>query len=402
MTSSKYNIEFLHKGKRYVYNTKNGGLIEIESPLNQLLNSSYADYLKNSGYFVIDREREILDLIDKSNYVLSQKSESIDITLMLTLKCNFRCAYCYQDRVNKELNDNDVYRFIQEIEKIVDLGVKTINLHYFGGEPLLMKKTIQYIDNKLKEISFNLNINYNSYLTTNGSMLDKGTLETINFKKIQLTFDGNEQFHNKFKISNNFDYYGLLRRIGEIMVFSNSKLNIRFNICKENKDTFPEVLRDIFRNEKIDISRLSFRFNPMRNFKSNTVFSELSIAEFSEIDWKLRKLLRNYGIKLQLPKAVLVPCAFPSKLGVCLGPDLQTYFCSSSNQVIDNKIDLACYINGPRLNFKLPELCMNCNVLPLCMNNCKLFKNPEDACISEKFVLLDMLKDYIDNPEAWT
>lgn len=402
MVESQFNIHFTNNQKNYLYNTKNSGLLEIEKPLEELIGSEFEDFLIKEGFLVENSSKEIFDIINSSNNILEEKLQVIDITILLTKKCNFQCIYCYQDREAINLTFEKSEIILKEIELLILDGVKKINIHYFGGEPLLNIEQLIYIHHCMKKLEIIYGIKYSSFLTTNGSLLNKEILNKIDFDIIQLTFDGYKETHEKYKVSKKFTYNALLYKILDILNFSESKIRIRFNICKNNANDFEDVIRDIFNLEGINIQRIDFHFNFMHKFDDKSYFTELTIKEFSGIDWKLRKQLQSYGIKLKLPKPISISCKFSFKLAVCLSPNLETHYCSSSEELVSNSNSPMKFFSDKKPKLSLPQICCECKVLPLCMYHCRLFKNPEDVCITEKFHLIDMLKNYINNPNNWT
>ena len=110
-----------------------------------------------------------------------------DFTFIVTEKCNFECAYCYQKKGEKDID-------ISNIKKAVDFFspffAEKCHISFYGGEPLLafelIRETVNYINEKKseKEIKYSL--------TTNGSLLDEKIIRFFNRHKfsIRLSFDG--------------------------------------------------------------------------------------------------------------------------------------------------------------------------------------------------------------------
>ena len=107
---------------------------------------------------------------------------------------------------------------------------------------------------------------YITHITTNGSLLTKEMIQKINFDLIQITFDGNEYWHEKLKKSNSFSYQQLLSLAELIMSNTGSNLSIRFNICKENKDSFFETLEKILSYPSFNSESVRFRFQSDAQF----------------------------------------------------------------------------------------------------------------------------------------
>lgn len=97
--------------------------------------------------------------------------------------------------------------------------------------PLLL-----YFDEQFREISAAYKAAYIPTITTNGSLLTDELLERIGFHTIQLTLEGMEQTHNRLRASDSFHFQEELNLIERILKKSQSKIILRMNICKQNKD----------------------------------------------------------------------------------------------------------------------------------------------------------------------
>ena len=113
-----------------------------------------------------------------------------------------------------------------------------------------------------KSLCQNKSKSFSSYITTNGSLLTIDVLEKLKFNTIQLTFDGDVKYHEKYKVAKNFGYNNLLNLVNIVLKHSNSKLKIRFNICKENASGFKTVIDDVFALPDFDVNRISFMYRP--------------------------------------------------------------------------------------------------------------------------------------------
>ena len=122
----------------------------------------------------------------------------LNLIILPTEKCNFRCPYCYEDFTIGKMPatiSNAIKRFIQN--RFDDLQFLTIS--WYGGEPLLNKEIIYdisdyVIKNKPSSLNFDANI------TTNGYLLDEMTLKKLiecNVNAFQIALDGDTDMHNK-------------------------------------------------------------------------------------------------------------------------------------------------------------------------------------------------------------
>lgn len=175
-----------------------------------------------------------------------------NLTIIPTLDCNFRCAYCYEkDRIKPVYMDDETENKIIEFIGKNHRKTESLNIEWFGGEPLLAFNRIVSLTGRIKK----LGIDFESGLTTNGFLLttDKiDFLKELGISKIQITIDGTEETHNKRRPhrDNKETYSTILKNIEDIIKYSNSNnykiaLNIRVNIDDENKGEYSSIREEL-------------------------------------------------------------------------------------------------------------------------------------------------------------
>lgn len=146
----------------------------------------------------------MLEKRDKFRYnvATSLTNKRFELILFPTEQCNFRCLYCYENF--------QLHRMPQEIVESIKLflnkripGLKVFELQWFGGEPLLEKKIVAEITEHAKLLCEKHNVVFYSSMTTNGYLLDIKTfleLNQLGIKSYQITFDGDKENHNQFRV----------------------------------------------------------------------------------------------------------------------------------------------------------------------------------------------------------
>lgn len=158
-------------------------------------------------------------------------------TILTTLYCNARCAYCYE-RHNRFIKTNMTAETAMTVVDFISRENKSdeIRLDWLGGEPLLNTRVIDII---CKELTLK-GVSFSSSLVTNGLLINDQILETAlntwKLKKIQITLDGREYLYNKTK---NYScgtanpYEVVMSNISKV-VRSNIPLDIRLNLSGDN------------------------------------------------------------------------------------------------------------------------------------------------------------------------
>lgn len=356
--------------------------------------------LKQLG-MIIDETLDEMSLLN-SRYFMFEHNSELYIMLIVTRRCNFRCAYCYEEYTNDDMSSdifNNVKSFI--LQQIEQNHFKSIFLSFFGGEPTLMANEInQFMNDLLFE---NQKLPFPAYIraimTTNGYLLTPNMLDQFiknHIVRYQITLDGMEEEHNRSRylisgkgtwkrIIKNLEYFksvddnnvsvllrsnvtpGLYQKIDEWLEylhdnFSNSIFRIHFETAKDfghmNDSNF-----ELLKNEKdvlTDIIDRSKKWNlPLELLGFNTM-------PFSMVCYAARQF--SYIVD------------FDGIVKKCTSSSLdQPYNCIGK---IDEKgMKLDWKIASQWTSYDLKEECKNCNILPLCYRRkCPIGKDMYDNC----------------------
>lgn len=128
-------------------------------------------------------------------------SRSLELIIFPTEKCNFRCAYCYEDfqigRMKPETVES-IKRLITE--RSADLG--HLHISWFGGEPLMAADIIFGINQHAKNLS-GKGMAFTSSITTNGYLIDRAGVDKLldcGVRHFQISLDGLESQHNSARV----------------------------------------------------------------------------------------------------------------------------------------------------------------------------------------------------------
>lgn len=161
----------------------------------------------------------------------------ISVNIATTLKCNARCYYCYEKGVRhsdfRERQFPLLIKFLKEKVREND----TLALNWFGGEPLMNKKVLNFVSSELKKSE----ILFYSYIITNGSLINKRMVNTDfvrwNVKDVQITLDGLRETYEKRKAYTEKKrniFSRILQKI-ELVAASGIRVHIRLNVDKRNR-----------------------------------------------------------------------------------------------------------------------------------------------------------------------
>ena len=128
-------------------------------------------------------------------------SQQWQLILLPTEQCNFRCTYCYESFKNRKMSAETVAAIKRLIAKRLP-ELKSFNIQWFGGEPLLAISVIREIGQWVLD-QLTPDTDYVSSMTTNGALLNTACLEELTRLKIkyyQISLDGWRDGHDQTRL----------------------------------------------------------------------------------------------------------------------------------------------------------------------------------------------------------
>jgi uncharacterized protein len=262
---TKKNAHITVDNAEKILSVLNQESITIDNP--ELSNSPIFKILNENGFIVPYYKTEYRH-VDISRRQISYSTKNLDLTILPTSDCNFRCIYCFEDGRKKYMSEETVDRIIKFMDKSF-AKYKTVYIQWFGGEPLLCKDIIYKIMSKAREYAKRDRVALMSGITTNGYELDLETYDILCKNRInwvQVSVDGTKELHNKqrphefymdsySKIINNF------RDIRDNATSSVCKIYYRITISKSIIPHIREVLT-LYKNEFHSDRRFKLSLQP--------------------------------------------------------------------------------------------------------------------------------------------
>lgn len=298
-------------------------------------------------------------------------------TILTTTKCNARCFYCYEMKSKNKhhMTPETALKTANYIASAAPKG-KTINLNWFGGEPLFNMKAIDIITQRIRD----LGVNFMTSFTTNGYLFDKDLVlkakNIWNTYHVQITIDGTEEVYNKIKnyiYKNTNPYKKVLNNIA--MLLNNGiSVSVRMNLDFHNSENLKELCGELYTRFK-NHPNLSIYAWPIFETEDNIRTKEEHIAIFEKLK-DLENLLDQYGYTPALvPKneILAVQCMADDGNSVTISPDGDLGTCE---HFIDKNfwgnIDNPNKKNFDNLyiwrNYNSPlDICGDCPIYPSCV-----------------------------------
>lgn len=296
-------------------------------------------------------------------------------TILPTTECNARCYYCFESdhkrcTLTKEMAD-DVVDYIIDKSK-----GESVEIGWFGGEPLVASNRIAQICSSLKQKG----VKFKSSMVSNAYLFDEELARVAknewNLAQIQITLDGTEKVYNETKayiLPKDNPYLRVLRNI-QYLLDNGIAVNIRLNVTDKNFDD----LKDL-----IDV--LAKRFGGKKGFTcySHAVYEGVGYEPLKYLDREhvdidtasLDAMLRErklLGHLSQLPSLRAIHCMADNDSCRLIYPDGLIGKCenmSSADAIGDIYSDITD--NEKDTWYKTieqPEYCFDCCLFPNCFD----------------------------------
>lgn len=415
MQLSNYIVSYPYKEKPdslLVYSTKRSSVLVLQKEIfgsieRGTLSSATEKTLSDLGIIVSDRQaekKEMLDLIDGLNI----RDTGMNVTAVMNMDCNFSCVYCYEGDMKGKLymTEDTADRLIEFIKGKFREETKSINIDFFGGEPLLSKDLIKYISRSVKSFAQDRDAVFTSSLVTNGSLFNRQIAEELadlGLRNIKVTLDGPAEVHNRYRPfkrgGGTFD--AIVRNIKETCDVV--KVGIGGNFDRGNCESLPALL-DYLEKEGLTPDKISqVKFDAVIKKPSGDTSPAdyidgcMSINEpwLIEAGLYLREEILKRGY--WTPKIMPMPCQVELKNSYVVHFDGTLYKCPGfigkkgyeTGNLRDGTTD---YHSSYKPGIWKNDECLECKYLPLCFGGCRYMTFIRDGNVESR----DCKKPYLD------
>jgi len=403
---SEYNycVDY-HNDLKIVFNTFSGAIVSMSNAeYSRLMDLSACtdvelETLLSVG-LVIPINHDVKRVIDfnRASRIFSNKKQTY--TILTTTNCNARCFYCYEKEIPNCSMTVDVANGVSDFISSKATDKSTIDIQWFGGEPLLNPVVIDEIVYKLQQ--FNLKPNYS--MITNGLLFDEKMLQhslnnNWNIKRVQITLDGDkEEYENRKQYINaSSAFERVLSNISGLLEHS-INISVRLNFDKNNVDSIiraVDILEECFGGYK----NFSCYAYPLFSTYEKTMHEQLENDKMLLELWNV--LISRNLYKIKIPSYRQTNCYACNANSFVIHPSGDLFKCSMDLANKVGNVDSAKIKNSTLVDWcdvNLSEECNKCIFLPLCQGGCKAGKSgiAPVHCFLEKNVIDDLLKMYYE------
>lgn len=412
MQLSHYIKTFHHGGKLILFSTKKASVVVLDREVHYSigdgsLSPQDSATLSKLGFLTEDAAKEKASMshfLDEAN----EKNTHLNAIVVLNLDCNLACRYCYEGTLKgRNYMDRDTAdRLINFIVNSLTPQKKSLNIDFYGGEPLLSLDLILYISTRIKEAAENRNISYSFTLVTNGTLLTRNVSEKmapLGLKGVKITLDGIRSNHDRYRPYKSGK--GSFDRIFRNILDTNDivRIGIGGNFERSNYKTFP-LLLDYLADAGLTPKRISnIKFSPVtktHNEQAPADFKDIGCESLYEpwlieAGFVLREEILRRGY--DTPKIAPSPCMMDVWDDFVVNWDGSLYKCpgligTKGFEVGDLQTGFCDYRESHNLDNWKNDECMNCEYLPLCFGGCRYMKYLRDGNIEG----VDCKKPYLD------
>lgn len=252
---SKYNLIQQDLDGNYVlYNCLSNSyciIRDINSLREFLSGEPIAPVLIEKGFLVKEDDDETA----LAEYYLNKKinPDFLNLFIVPTRFCNFDCAYCYEEHkplyMSKDVQDELLLFIKNNLPKYGGLIIT-----WFGGEPTVALKIVEYLSTEIKKICINLKKPYYAAINTNGYELTPEVMKrflSYNIRYFQICIDGVKDTHEKHRkhIKNDDSYEKIIDNLIGIKnnIQRGFKIVIRTNVTKEILNVMDDYIDMLYR-----------------------------------------------------------------------------------------------------------------------------------------------------------
>ena len=263
--------------------------------------------------------------------------------LSVTSRCNLGCPYCYLSKkpgfdMTRE-NADIIIEFTKK--QLNKLKADTLAVVYYGGEPLLNFDIIRYLHENFCAVREEYKINYYASIITNGASLSLEIIQELNKLSvlhnvvidIQVTIDGDEHTHNRYRpFSNGSESFHKIYTNFLLLVrnYKGGSIHLRSNMDEHNLEGIKRLLSKIRRDLDESVSKISVGFRWIFPSQEAVIKHQVPFALFknqAESILDLYEYAKELGFKIPLSIIVGGPCLILNRNAYVIDEDLKVYKC---------------------------------------------------------------------------
>lgn len=320
MTPSVFNRAFPCveiPGRWLLYSTKRRSIVRVTEKILRdfeagRLSPADAALFRRLELVVPDRTAEGAEMAGYFDR-LNTRPGDLDLTVVLTMACNFACPYCFEGDLkgDRRLLPETADQLVTfAATRLSPDAVSGLNVTFYGGEPLLAEETLCSLARRFKDQAEHAGKPFRFSLVSNGSLLTPKTVDALvplGLTQAQVTLDGPPRLHDRTRpfAYGGDSFWTILNNLKAVA--DQIKIVISGNYGPENWPGFIDLL-ELLAAEGLGPDRVAaIRFSPIMQQAadaSSACFPGcLSLAEpwLAKSAIQLREAILQHGFRVPRP-----------------------------------------------------------------------------------------------------
>lgn len=379
--------------------------------------------LLHSG-FLVDDDVDELGRLRQWHDGMKFDTTSWNLTILPTLECNLRCLYCFEEKRPTTMSSSVEERVADFVRGLLNSGLKTLQVTWYGGEPLLRVDTVKKLSQAFGEMLKGVDgASLNIGAITNGTLLAPevvGELEEVGVRKYQITLDGSQPVHDKRRPmktgAGSFDR--ILVNLKQLSTRPSIAYSIRINVDRESMNEVQSLIDYLVSERLVNQRGHRVYISPVQHWDQGGCLDYpsscfLTDEEFVEYELDLHEAVyRKHGFELTaITHPRPVACSAVCQSSLVVGPRGELYKCWTdvgADGYVTGHLALPLVPTGPHEKyvcsspFESPD-CRECGVLPLCGGGCParpmrgLETIKGHSCSRDRHRLDRLLRQYVEH-----
>ncbi|WP_437834224.1 TIGR04463 family radical SAM/SPASM RiPP maturase [Sorangium sp. So ce1153] len=401
--TSRYTILIpLHRYRALAYNGMSGAFAVWEAEelaayerirdgdRQDAISPAVVSALEHGGFILRDDIDELSVL--KTQYDAHRyRKDVLTLTVAPTLACNFGCDYCFQGQDKPtETMSAEVQDAIVALVQRAAPRMKVMGIAWYGGEPLLRRKVIESLSDRVIEVADRHRVKYEASIVTNGYLLNAEAARSLSARRVrqaQVTLDGGEAHHDarRYLLSRKGTFARIVDNLREVVEAAPGlQIAVRVNIDDRNRDDIRGLLESMAAAGLGGRKNLKVYFAPVEAITEGCHEIEESCLSKSAYG-RLEADLYRHGFELGLTQLPYPPrfhgtCAAVRPGGFVVLPNGDLHKCWDTVSWPERRVGTIFNLEALPANEALlrwmrwtpfvNETCKNCKLLPNCAGAC--------------------------------
>lgn len=251
LKSSKFNFIYKKNEEYIVFNTFSKAVISLDENMIDILKEEKIEKLDNEVINALEENGILVDEKFNENEFLKYynlkarfATDYFSLTIAPSLECNFDCPYCFENKRKGKMSEEIQNALIDFILQKIKSGVKTLEITWYGGEPLMQFSIIEKLCVEIVNICEEYHVKLKMGMISNGYLLTPYIVDFLEKYHIssQVTLDGLKEHHDKRRYL--AGGIGTFDKIVEnLKLFQGKKIDvyIRMNVDNYNREDYQKL-----------------------------------------------------------------------------------------------------------------------------------------------------------------